>query len=706
MNRRIEILAPAGSRESLKAAVYAGADAVYAGGTRFGARAFATNLSEEELKEAIDYVHVHGRRIYLTVNTLLKDSEMDELYEYLLPYYIRGLDGVIVQDMGVISYIKEHFPKLPIHASTQMTIAGTAGAGFLREQGIARVVLARELSLLEIRNIKEKTGLEMECFIHGALCYCYSGQCLMSSMIGGRSGNRGQCAQPCRLPYSVEGGKTGDFMSLKDLCTIDLLPELIQAGVDSLKIEGRMKQPAYVYTVVSIYRKYVDLYLAGKYEKVSDRDREKLLSAYQRRGYSEGYYRQHNGKDMISFARPKAEKEEAPLPEEKLQEKINGKLTLSCGQSAKLLLEYNGHTVICHGDAPQAAMRQPLDGERVARQMKKTGNTEFAFDRFEVEMEEGLFLPMQSLNKLRRESICKLSEAVLKPYQREVPEYVKENKRDGIPFCQREKPQLSVLVQTQEQFETALGCEEVEIIYVDSIIGMKKEMTAQIQREKRGKSYYFAMPYIVRDSLAASFENAYALIQKVYDGILIRNWESYQWLRGHSYDRDIRSDYNLYVLNRYAKAYVKKLGIRRFTAPVELNDRELEALGIEGETFIAYGYQPVMITAGCIQKTTGVCRHKEGYMYVKDRFQKKFAVKKCCPYCYNILYNYAPLYLADKRDEVMRLAPGELRLDFTTETAERTGEIIRLYAKAFLERCQVLALDTEYTRGHFKRGVK
>lgn len=258
MNKKVEILAPAGSYECLKAAVLAGADAVYIGGAMFGARAYAKNLSEEELLEAIDYVHVHGRKLYLTVNTLLKDQELEQLYDYLLPYYLRGLDGVIVQDIGVVGYIQEHFPKLPVHASTQMTITGAYGAEVMKRQGLTRVVPARELSLEEVREIKHKTGLEVECFVHGAMCYCYSGQCLLSSMIGGRSGNRGQCAQPCRLPYHLGDGKTSDLMSLKDMCTIDLLPELIEAGIDSFKIEGRMKQPEYVYTVVSIYRKYAE----------------------------------------------------------------------------------------------------------------------------------------------------------------------------------------------------------------------------------------------------------------------------------------------------------------------------------------------------------------------------------------------------------------------------------------------------------------
>lgn len=305
MKRKIEILAPAGSYACFQAAVQAGADAVYAGGPRFGARAYADNFTEEELIRAIREAHVYGVRFYLTVNTLLKEHEIEELYDYLAPFYKNGLDAVIVQDVGVFEFVRTHFPDLDIHVSTQMTVTGADGASFLEEQGAVRVVPARELSLNEIREIREKTNLEIECFVHGALCYCYSGQCLMSSMIGGRSGNRGQCAQPCRLPYTVDGEKK-HFLSLKDICTLELIPELIEAGIDSFKIEGRMKKPEYVAGVTAMYRKYTDLYLKNgkKGYTVSDQDREMLMDLYNRGGFHTGYFKKHNGRDMLSLDRP------------------------------------------------------------------------------------------------------------------------------------------------------------------------------------------------------------------------------------------------------------------------------------------------------------------------------------------------------------------------------------------------------------------
>ena len=285
--RKTELLAPAGSLESLKAAVNAGADAVYIGGTKFGARAYANNLTEEDMKWAIDYTHLHGVSLYMTINTLLKDRELEEdLYNYVKPYYEHGLDAVIVQDFGVLKALSEWFPDLPLHVSTQMTVTGAEGFEFLKDfPNVTRIVTSRELSMEELAHIRHNTDFEIESFIHGALCYCYSGQCLLSSVIGGRSGNRGRCAQPCRLPYDVlengsciSGKDEKYILSPKDMNTLEILPQLLDMGIDSLKIEGRMKRPEYTAGVVSIYRKYIDRYMqsGGKDIKVEKKDIQDL----------------------------------------------------------------------------------------------------------------------------------------------------------------------------------------------------------------------------------------------------------------------------------------------------------------------------------------------------------------------------------------------------------------------------------------------
>ena len=715
--KKLEILAPAGSFESLKAAVHAGADAVYMGGSRFGARAYAQNPEGDRLLEAIDYAHLYGVKLYLTVNTLLKDKELEgELYDYLKPCVEHGLDAVIVQDTGVMKCIQRWFPELDIHASTQMTLCGVGGVELLKEEGAHRAVLARELSLDEIHEIYEKTGMELECFVHGALCYCYSGQCLFSSFIGGRSGNRGQCAQPCRLLYRTPEAKRPQYLlSLKDICTLELIPEMIESGIYSFKIEGRMKQPEYVYTVVKMYRKYADQYLKLQKEgkgkssyHVSEADKRELLATYQRRGYCEGYYYQHNGKDMVSLKRPKNERdgsaEEKPWQDIKVQEKINGILTLSVGNRAKLTVSCGDVTVECIGQEVQAAQKQPLDPARIEKQMRKTGNTEFTFDNLEVLIEGNVFLPMQALNELRREGIEELTEQIQMQYRREeagcgmkTATAGFDSDADGVTETAGKKECcISASVQNKAQLDTAVNS-KIRYIYLEEDVEFERE---------DGVQYFLAMPYIFRENTIKRYEKMYTEIEKKYDGILIRNWESYAWLKRHEYQKEIRSDYNLYIFNRKTKEELRRLGIARGTASVELNDRELARIGIEEQVFIAYGYQPVMISAGCIQKTSASCDGKGGVLSISDRYQKKFAVRRYCRDCYNVMYNSAPLFLADKAEEVHALAPAELRLDFTTESSGQVKEICHAYTLAFEKGCKTEPPMQDYTRGHFKRGVK
>lgn len=721
MRNDVEILAPAGSWESLEAAVNAGADAVYLGGKRFGARAYAGNFGEEELLAAIDYAHIHGKRLYLTVNTLFKEKELKELYGYLAPCYREGLDGVIVQDIGAMDFIREAFPKLPIHISTQATVTGVYGAAFFQEKGAVRIVPARELSLTEVRGIKKNTGLEIECFIHGALCYCYSGQCLFSSLLGARSGNRGQCAQPCRLPYVVGDKRKQDILSLKDLCTIDMLPELSEAGIDSFKIEGRMKQPDYVYTVVNIYRKYMDLYLehGKKGFAVSDKDKAILTASYQRRGYTGGYYRQHNGKDMVSFYRPAENPGEgASLPRHKMQEKINGKLILSKGERVKLYIESDNVKVFCEGASVQRAQKQPLDAGRIEKQMRKTGNTEFVFERLSILAGKDIFLPMQALNELRRDGIQKLEKEILKGYRREVPQDAKETVRrffkedagrteeafskDGGQSVSEQEvfPELSVLVTERTHLELAMGDGRIDTVYIDSNISFDKVQASG------GKRIFLAMPYIFRENTASRWDRLYPEIVRSFDGVLIRNFESFRWLKERGYQKEIRSDDNLYVFNQWSKKAVKALGITRFFAPAELNGRELGELGIAGEGMVVYGNHPVMISANCIQKNTKGCLKEEKRLYITDRYQKKFAVKNYCNDCYNVIYNCQPLMLLSQAEEIKELHPAELRMDLTFESLKEAERMIRLYGECFKENHLVPVPDMDHTKGHFKRGVK
>ena len=431
--KKVELLAPAGSYEAFLGAVHAGADAVYFGGKKFGARAYADNFTEEEIKKALRYAHLHGRKAYLTLNTLVKTREFGEIRDYLQPLYDAGLDGVIIQDLGVFQAVGEWFPGLPRHVSTQMGITGVHGARFLRTLGAERIVPARELSLTEIVEMKNASGLEeIETFIHGAICYCYSGQCLFSSLIGGRSGNRGRCAQPCRLPYRLDG-KTGESypLSLKDMCTVEILPELIRSGIDSLKIEGRMKSPEYAAGVTAIYRKYIDRYYGNPSAEwsVEPQDMEKLRALYIRSGISEGYYHRVNGREMITLDSPAYSGRDGELAEQIRKEYLEGdfrlpvlaKAVLKKGAPAMLTLRMEGavsHEVSVTGDTVQEAKKQPLDAEAVKRQLGKTGNTPFCIEDtdLELQMEGDVFLPVKALNDLRRIACGKLEDAVIAGY--------------------------------------------------------------------------------------------------------------------------------------------------------------------------------------------------------------------------------------------------------------------------------------------------
>ena len=804
MKDRVEILAPAGSMECLKAAITAGADAVYTGGALFGARAYAHNLTEEELLEAIDYVHLHGRRLYLTVNTLIKDREMEkQMYDYLLPYYRQGLDAVIVQDIGLFRFIRKHFPDLPIHASTQMTLTGVDGAKFLEKEGAQRIVTSRELSMAEVKKIADETELEIESFVHGALCYCYSGQCLFSSFIGGRSGNRGQCAQPCRLLYRTPEAKRPQYLlSLKDICTLELIPEMIGSGIYSFKIEGRMKKPEYAAAVAFQYRKYADLYLkyyeecpaeedpaayAMKKYRVREEDRQMLLDLYNRGGFHTGYYHTQNGREMISLNRPnhagvpavkvlakkgrnvtaKALTDLYPqdiieLPMRKGREKadnytckdavrkgmnvqipvfadtpfkrdeiwmrtrnstlidtlreefVNGKIKERiCGtfrlypqEKATLTVKCRDAEITVAGEKAQEALSQPMSRERIEKQLRKTGNTEFEFSFLKAEIGEKVFLPMQSLNELRREALETLEKVICEKYRRSGE--VKDPEEDKTELSMEEEvlSGWTASVRTAEQMEVILEEEAIGRIYVDCTmfprIWEKDSYVEWITKvHAAGKEIYLVMPYIFRERTRKQYEAAYNRIFGAgWDGILIANYESFAFLKEHGYTGRIMTDYNLYEFNQESRKFWKEKGVFEFTAPVELTERELQDLRVKDGEVIVYGYLPMMISAGCIQKTTRGCLKKSGQTTITDRYRNPFVVKNECDYCYNILYNYVPLYLGDRMEEVYQIGPGRIRLMFTTERQQEVRQILSAYFEG-----KELPEGT-YTRGHWKRGIK
>ena len=737
--KNLELLAPAGSLETLKAVIHAGADAVYLGGNLFGARAYADNFTEEELIEGIHYAHLHRSRVFLTVNTLLKNHELEEkLYDYLLPYYEEGLDAVIVQDMGVMSFIREKFPKLSIHTSTQMTITNADGARLMKEQGADRIVTAREMSLEEIRCIHNEVGIEIESFIHGALCYCYSGQCLMSSMLGGRSGNRGRCAQPCRLPYTVYdeagneiSGKNIPILSLKDLCTLPFLYELADNGVYSFKIEGRMKASEYAAGVVSIYRKYMDAYLSGSRIPVEERDRKALLALGNRSGFTDGYYYKHNDSHMLSGAAANHSKGDGAVWEEirekyvlrQTKEKINGKLKLYKDKPAMLMVDYGDYHIACKGDVGMKALKQPLARETVEEKLRKTGSTPFAFDKLILEMEDDVFLPVNRLNQLRRDALDALRDAVLASGRRSIklPEQggdtgnilMEQTETEAQPYAAFQKHMISV--SDRRQLAVVLSYDFADGIYLESLMYTGTDFAERLSKDiavihAAGKKAYYAFPAVFRKKTSDFYEKqAETFKQLPLDGCLIRSLDELGFLkRHHITEGKIVGDSSLYTYSDRAADWYYNQGITRDTIPAELNQKEIKARKNQSSELVVYGRLPLMVTAQCIHKNTAGCDKKPCITTLKDRYQIEFPVRNNCFSCYNILYNSKPLCLFKEEEKLKGMGFSSYRMQFTVENEEEVRTVMDLYESIMIMGKTISETEflSDYTNGHFKRGVE
>lgn len=722
MRQEFELLAPAGSFEILKAVIAAGADAVYVGGSQFGARAYANNFTEEELLDAIDYVHLRGKKLFLTVNTLFKNSEINNsLYEYLLPYYKKGLDAVIVQDFGVIDFIKNHFPDLPIHASTQMTITGVEGAKFLKNLGVERVVLARELSIAEMKQIRQEADVEIEAFIHGALCYSFSGQCLFSSMLGGRSGNRGRCAQPCRLPYAVldenkkEYKKDSYVLSLKDLCGIEYLQQLRDAGVYSLKIEGRMKQASYAAGVVSFYRKYIDLE-----KQVSKEDMQHLYELGNRCGFTTEYFVKHNDKSMITFEKPSYEKSNEALHQEierkyvekKNQIPVTGTLLINKGQALEFYVNCQDYHVYVSLGEVQEAKNKPLTVEDVRERMNKTGESPFYFEKLEIQMPDDIFVPNGVLNQLRRDALAKLEEEMLAVFVRE-EELCLEGDLD-----RKETPTKRNVAYTQKEEKNICSCETrdqfdaiqdrgfwVSDIYVDSHMYERDCFLEEIEKDVKkahmaGKEIYLKLPAVFRHNTSKYFSEVKSEINKSnIDGVVVRNYEELCFAKKELPQKRIIIDHSLYTYNDYAKEAFLQYDIYRDTVPLELNQKEIRYRDNHNSEMVIYGHYPLMTTAGCIHKNTKACDKISGITYLKDRYHVLFPVKNYCKDCYNIVYNSVPVCLFSEVNRLRENGIRYFRLDFTIESGREVENILNLCNEG-----KGRAID--YTNGHYKRGVE
>ncbi|MCR5402523.1 MAG: U32 family peptidase [Butyrivibrio sp.] len=759
--KKVELLSPAGGFETMVGAFNAGADAVYLGGSKFGARAYADNFDTDEVLDAIVYAHLHDKKIYMTVNTLIKEKEFGELYNFMLPYAEKGLDGVIVQDFGVMRLIGREFPEIELHASTQQTVTGVYGARLLKDLGCCRVVPARELSLEEMKAIRDEAGVEVEAFIHGAMCYCYSGACLFSSMVGVRSGNRGRCAQPCRLPYRFNdrSGSEQYPLSLKDMSTIGIIPELIEAGIDSFKIEGRMKKPEYSAGVTALYRKYIDRYYAAPDARftVSKEDIEILRNLYQRTGISEGYYHRHNDRSMVTITSPAYNKSSEDVllgvADRYLSKRLKVKCDISCrlkvGCRAELTIKAlrSGDEISAEvfGNEVQRASKRPMEIRDVEKQLKKLGNTGFEPGNISVDIDDGglgcgIFISVGELNDLRRRA-CDELESLLTGGKKEFSgparddiaaikdSYKKENleKKSG--------KKLHILVSSREQLSSVLSKAQderlIDRIYIDSNVFLSMD-----ESEKRkvfscaGKDtkIIIALPYVTRREAFDGTDEIRRVIKEIRyferGGVLVRNLEQLGFLRSVRYGGALILDAGIYTWNREAVFEFLSCNLQRddffvdeFTASYELSFREAKEIAgaVKSDICIPvsyhiYGRVPMMISAGCVKKTMDKCSGRRGELYSEevllfDRMNNRLPVTINCRNCSNIIWNAHPTSLHAQLDRILESEEFDhLRIDFTTEDEKRTQEVLGYYVDRLKGMSpQDIFGDEAFTTGHFKR---
>ncbi len=706
-NKDFELLAPAGNLEILKGVIESGADAVYVGGSMFGARAYANNFTEEELLEAIDFAHLRGVKVYLTVNTLIKNSELSKLYDYLLVYYKRGLDAVIVQDIGVVKAIHEYFPSMEIHTSTQMTVTGADGVRFLSQFGVTRVVMAREVSLAEMKRIHEETGMELEAFVHGALCYSYSGQCLFSSILGGRSGNRGRCAQPCRLPYTVEGKKDEYILSLKDMCGIKAFDKLHDAGVYSLKIEGRMKQLEYACGVVKYYRSYID-----SMKPVTDADYDRIKALGNRCGFTDRYYFDHNGSDMVTYVKPNFVSNAAEPSPEKRKLSIEGELVLREGEPGSLTVKRGDVTYKALIEPVSAALKAPLDKKAAFDRINKTGDTDFEFSHIKAQIGENVFVPNGALNKLRRDAISGLCDKLLKKYYRddaryadissmcELPEHVVKSDSAHEDGAVNAKDYTAICsCMTRAQLDTLISYDCFDVFYLDFDMYDRNTLIQQFADDvkcltKRNKKVYLMLPTIFRADSSDYFVSIAKELDKVsFEGFVVKNYEELYLTENLFTGKKVILDHNMYTFNDVSKSAFFEHGVSGDTVPLELNSREIMHRNNIGSQMIVYGYYPLMTTANCVHKNTKGCDKKQKLIYLKDRYNKSFAVCNNCKECYNTIYNSLPTMLTKNIGKLKEAGIRSFRYSFTIETPKQI--------KAVMDD-----KVAEYTNGHYKRGVE
>ncbi len=694
---KIEILAPAGSMEGLIASVNCGADAVYIGGAKFSARKNAQNFTDDEVKSAVEYAHLRGVRVHVAVNTLMHENELDGVFEYLKFLNNIGVDAVIVQDLGVLKIAKEYFPELELHASTQMTVHNLDGAIQAKNMGFKRVVLARELSFDEIKHISQNSGIETEVFAHGALCMSYSGQCLLSSILGARSGNRGYCAQPCRLDYTLcdsfkkpisEKGRY--LLSLKDMCLADEINKLAEADVASLKIEGRMKSPQYSALTSYVYSK-------AKQSGFADENDIKMLeNIFSRNGFTKGYFNSNYGRDMLNYSSncddiyKNQSKEvldfaENLIKSSEVKRSVCGTFTAKSGKTLSLVLECDGKTVSCTSQTiAEPALKTPTSEDRIKEQLLKTGATAFRFKRLDIIADDGINIPIKAINELRRDAFLKLEQSILnqdKPLSDASFNYIK-------PKPQQKKCEFTCEVQTIEQAKTASNCNFKRIYIPYRVYEQDKAYF-----DENCDVFYLLCENIERDKFITVPENINL------KNICISNISGLKTFNGFN----LHANYSLNIFNSYSAEKLSKYGVSSVCLSPELNFSQIKGASPDMDfEIIAYGRLRLMTVQNCLVKSAlKSCNNNCGdsCFLLKDRKNMYFPVFTQKGQCINTIYNSLPVYMGDRMTELKKTGAKYLRFVFTTESTDDIIKIKKMYENS--ERY----FNDEYTRGHFSRGV-
>ena len=692
----LELLSPAGSPEAVIAAVQNGADAVYLGMGDFNARRGAKNFTNEEFEKAVTYCRVRGCKVYVTLNTLVNDREMGTAVDAARLASECGADGIIIQDLGLISAIRRALPDIPLHASTQMSIHNLAGVQAAAEMGLTRAVLARELSLEEIAYITKNAPIETEIFVHGALCFCHSGQCYMSSLIGRRSGNRGMCAQPCRMQYSL-GGRMDDYpMSLKDNCLVDRLREIEEAGVACIKIEGRMKRPEYTAIVTGIYSKAL-----REHRQPTPEEMTMLTKAFSRQGFTQGYF---NGdkKDMFGVRGEPEEGTEkiftvarrAYADGELRRVPVHFYTVAEKGERIKAIaFDDDGHKAVTYGPVPEKAKRQGLTDGYLVEQMFKTGGTPYNCVENKAKTDPGLYLAAAEINELRRKLISELSAQRSAPPTRRSLDLPAPPK--NVPTVA--DPKLIIQVRTAEQLTKELADLRPAYIYVPAMI-MAAEPKLVLPFVEKGSVPVAVLPRIVND---AQMKEVYATLQKLFDyGVneaLVGNLG--QVVMARRAGMKLRGDFGLNAFNSYTLEMLNEMGFLSATASFELRIAQIKDMAKPLDTeLIVYGRLPLMVSDQCIIKeSAGRCACQPPAQ-MADRMGSVFPVVKEYG-CRNVVYNAHKLYLADKKEDLYSAGLWGLRMMFTTESARECVEVAKGHMGLSDYKPNVL------TRGLYYRGV-